>query len=90
MRLLWKTTIPCTFPSESALIKECFWNGHPVNCSILFQATPTDTGMCCSFNLAPGLSNGTYKDIVEELQIRANPVTDREVRIDYLTILVKK
>ena len=28
---------------------------------ILHQATPTDTGMCCSFNLKSGLKDGKYK-----------------------------
>ena len=46
---------------QDAIIKECFWNGAAVNCSAVFAATPTDTGMCCSFNLRSALKDGTYR-----------------------------
>ena len=32
------------------MIKECIWKGQRINCSSLFSMTPTDQGMCCSFN----------------------------------------
>ena len=89
MRLLWKTTLPCTFPSKSSLIKECFWNSQPVNCSILFRATPTDSGMCCSFNLASSLKNGSYKDIISELQLINNPSKNSSKVLSFSTITNK-
>ncbi len=34
-------------------IKRCAWNGHAVDCGLLFQLVPTDAGFCCAFNLEP-------------------------------------
>jgi hypothetical protein len=35
------------------MIYACFWEDKEVNCSQIFQATETDFGECCTFNMIP-------------------------------------
>jgi hypothetical protein len=48
--------------------QECSWKGQQVNCSELFQAVPTDSGMCCAFNMADSLRPSSYSRLLSEMQ----------------------
>ena len=47
------------------LSQKCFWKGEEMNCSQLFKAVPTDSGMCCSFNLALSLADSEYSRLLD-------------------------
>ena len=57
--VLWYQQLPCfdvkSTTSESnhqhGMIKYCEWKGRTMPCSAIFKTTPTDRGMCCTFNL---------------------------------------
>ena len=33
------------------MMKYCEWKGTQLPCSAIFKTSPTDRGMCCTFNL---------------------------------------
>ena len=79
--MLWYTQVPCfdivnvtsVHQHENGLIKSCFWKGLKMPCSKLFKASPTDRGMCCSFNIQAAedmFKSGDYKDMVIKMQQR--------------------
>ena len=79
--MLWYTQVPCfdivnvtsVHQHENGLIKSCFWKGHKMPCSKLFRASPTDRGMCCSFNIQAAeemFKSGDYKDMINKMQQR--------------------
>ena len=37
--------------NDNGMIKSCKWQGQIIPCFELFKAFPTDSGMCCSFNM---------------------------------------
>ena len=57
--LLWYSQLPCndvlgitsSFKDELSFIKRCYWKKTPISCNAIFQKRPTDSGMCCSFNI---------------------------------------
>ena len=79
--LLWHSTIPCfdvkgvtsIRDMQYGLLKACYWNGHEFPCSELFTTSPTDRGMCCTFNLEKAqamFKTGQFSETVERLQAR--------------------
>ena len=56
---LWYATLPCfdvkgitaEKNGERGVLKYCEWKGKPISCAAIFNTSPTDRGMCCSFNM---------------------------------------
>ncbi len=78
-KTLWRSRLPCfdvhnetaLEDNDSAFVKACHWKSLPVPCDAIFDAVPTDVGMCCSFNMAPADSlfvDGVYSRTVVGLQ----------------------
>ena len=62
---LWYSNLPCTekysnFYSSGAFLRYCEWKGLEVPCGSIFSAFPTDSGICCSFNM------GAAEEIYQE------------------------
>ena len=57
--VLWYQQLPCfdvksttsVSNHQHGMIKYCEWKGRTIPCSAIFKTTPTDRGMCCTFNL---------------------------------------
>ena len=48
------SALPCSpLPgiAEQHLLSRCEWRGKIVDCADIFETSPTDSGMCCSFNM---------------------------------------
>ena len=72
-RLLWYTKTPCfdlfnMTGEHSHILKYCEWAGERVDCEHLFQAVPTDVGICCSFNFNSSLTDTVYATLIRELK----------------------
>ena len=55
----------------TAVLKYCQWQGIPIECAAIFTTFPTDSGVCCAFNLkaAEEIYKGTiYPRLVTNLQ----------------------
>ena len=71
-RLMQHSVLPClSNPGVSAgfLLKKCSWNGEEVSCSKLFRTVPTDSGMCCGFNVNSALKKSEFSHLVEKMQL---------------------
>jgi hypothetical protein len=78
--LLWQTTNMC-FRSRkihsdpnigSSQIRYCEWKGLPITCSAIFDAFPTDQGMCCTFNMKAAdeiYTETIYRDSLQGMQV---------------------
>ena len=57
--ILWYKQLPCfdvkdttsAINNQHGMIKYCEWKGQRIPCSAIFQTSPTDRGMCCTFNV---------------------------------------
>ena len=72
-RLLWYTKTPCfdlfnMTGEHSHILKYCEWAGERLDCEHLFQAVPTDVGICCSFNFNSSLTETVYATLIRELK----------------------
>ena len=72
-RLLWYTKIPCfdlfnMSGDHAHVLKHCEWSGETVPCENLFQAIPTDVGICCSFNFNSSMKETVYAKLIEGLK----------------------
>jgi hypothetical protein len=89
--LLWQTNLPCfeipgvtsTSNAERSLLKYCEWKGVAVPCSAIFSSFPTDTGMCCSFNMKAAeemFAGQTFPKLLRSMQAldKRNTLTDQE------------
>ena len=77
--VLWYTQLPC-FDVEGVtsdkkddfgLLKACVWKGTKIPCSLIFKTSPTDQGMCCTFNMEAAESmfeEGPYLDMIRKMQ----------------------
>ena len=79
--ILWYTQIPCfdvrkitsTEQHQHGMIKSCIWKGVRLPCSKLFTASPTDRGMCCTFNVQAAekmFKSGDYQTMIKSMQKR--------------------
>ena len=53
------------------MIKSCKWQGQILPCPVLFQSFPTDSGMCCSFNMKKAnemFKANQYQKLVDLMQ----------------------
>ena len=80
-RLLWYTKIPCfdlfnLTGDHAHVLKHCEWAGQPVPCGDLFQAIPTDVGICCSFNFNSSMKETIYAKLIRELKQEEMKHTD--------------
>ena len=74
--ILWYKQLPCfdvrnttsAKNNQHGMIKQCEWKGHSIPCSAIFQTTPTDRGMCCTFNVQE--AEKMFKD--KEYRVRSN------------------
>ena len=69
------TQIPCfdTVHTKNGMIKSCKWQGQILPCPELFQSFPTDSGMCCSFNMKKAnemFKANQYQKLVDSMQAR--------------------
>ena len=72
-RLLWYTKIPCfdlfnMSGDHAHVLKYCEWSGEAVPCENLFQAIPTDVGICCSFNFNSSMKETVYAKLIKDLK----------------------
>ena len=81
--LLWYTQIPCfgsgdnntNAQHKTGMIKSCSWKGMRMPCSKLFRASPTDRGMCCSFNVDAAnkmFKSSKYQKMINTMQKKDN------------------
>ena len=79
--ILWYSQLPCfdvkgitsVEKDQLSMIKRCYWRGEPMECSAIFKTTPTDRGMCCSFNMESAESlyrDGKYVQTLQKLQTK--------------------
>ena len=79
--LLWYTQMPCfdtgnfniNAEHRNGMIKSCSWKGIRMPCSKLFKASPTDRGMCCSFNVDAAnkmFKSSKYQKMILKMQER--------------------
>ena len=77
--ILWYTQVPCFDVAnvtsdkqhEHAMIKSCMWKGIKIPCSKVFTASPTDRGMCCTFNVQAAekmFKTGDYQTMIKKMQ----------------------
>ena len=96
--LLWYTQIPCVSTGDNStnaqhktgMIKSCSWKGMPMPCSKLFRASPTDRGMCCSFNVDSAdkmFKSSKYQKMINRMQEKDNSMAldGRETSSDMST-----
>ena len=74
VRLLWYTKIPCfdlfnLTGDHAHVLKHCEWAGQSVPCGDLFQAIPTDVGICCSFNFNSSMKETVYAKLIRDLKM---------------------
>ena len=83
---LWYGAIPCSTvygisgeggdgdgpgTLNTAVLKYCQWRGIPIECAAIFTTFPTDSGVCCAFNLKAAediYKATTYASLVTNLQ----------------------
>ena len=56
---------------DRSFLKFCSWKGIPIECAAIFKTIPTDSGVCCAFNMksAEEIYRGKmYTNIVKTLQ----------------------
>jgi len=56
---------------ESSFLKYCSWKGIPIECAAIFTTFPTDSGVCCAFNLQSAediFRDQRYTNLVTSLQ----------------------
>ncbi len=79
--LLWYTQQPCfdvkeatsTKDMEHGMLKACYWRGKELPCALIFKTSPTDRGMCCTFNLEAAetmFREGPFTRIIDKMQMR--------------------
>ena len=78
--LLWALKLPCfdtsrfsDYPNHRSLLRLCIWKGRKLPCSSIFSTFPTESGMCCTFNLQKAdemLKESKFVDSVKSLQAR--------------------
>ena len=77
--LLWYSQLPCNdvkgltsdYDDELSFVKQCYWKELPISCGAIFQARPTDKGMCCGFNMEKAesiLKNSNYTEAITTRQ----------------------
>ena len=88
--LLWYTQIPCfgtgdnttNAQHKTGMIKSCSWKGMRMPCSNVFRASPTDRGMCCSFNV--DAANEMFKSSKYQKMIHTMQEKDNSMALDRL------
>ncbi len=79
--LMWYRKMPCfdvnattsTYNNQMGILKYCAWKGIKVPCSSIFTPFPTDSGICCTFNMKAAdeiFRKSRYTDIVSKLTKR--------------------
>ena len=72
------TQFPCydSIHNDNGMIKSCKWQGQFLPCSELFKSFPTDSGMCCSFNMKQ--ANELFKDKQYQKLIKLMQTNDKK------------
>ena len=90
-QLLWYSQLPCFSIPEfdiSGILSHCSWRGVRVDCKELFNTVPTDSGMCCAFNMdSDMLRDSLYKDMLEDMKEENN---EKDKRKNYEVLAGKK
>ena len=76
--ILWYKQLPCfdvqgttsDANHQHGMMKYCEWKGRKIPCSAIFQTSPTDRGMCCTFNLEA--AEKMFKD--EQYRVKNKPI----------------
>ena len=92
-RMLWYTKTPCfdlfkMTGDHAHVLKYCEWAGEEVPCEALFEAIPTDVGICCSFNFNTSLTETIYARLVKELKLKER--VQRNISTDAREVLKGK
>ena len=90
--LLWYSTLPCfSLPgvNEDNMLKKCEWQGKEMDCQELFETVPTDSGMCCAFNMKKSLKQSRYSDLVKKMQKIDNTIMNRKTDTEESQKMVK-
>ena len=92
-RMLWYTKTPCfdlfkMTGDHAHVLKYCEWAGEEVPCEALFEAVPTDVGICCSFNFNTSLTETIYARLVKELKMKER--TQRNISTEAREVLKGK
>ena len=85
-QLLWYSQLPCFSPpgmNPAGLLSLCRWGDEQLDCRDLFQTVPTDSGMCCAFNMnTAALRDSLYKDLIENMKQENNETeNNRELKV---------
>ena len=80
-QLLWYSQLPC-FPTpgvtSAGLVSECRLGDQTFDCRDLFQTVPTDSGMCCAFNMdTSALKHSLYKELIQDMREKNNETENR-------------
>lgn len=78
-KTMWYSLLPCfdvrgmtsVNGSESAMLTYCMWKNLPVSCAAIFSTFPTDSGMCCVFNMVKAENlflESEYTRLINEMQ----------------------
>ncbi len=81
LELMWYRKMPCfdvngttsSYKGEMGVLKYCAWKGITIPCAAIFDSFPTDSGICCSFNMKSAeeiFHKSRYTDIVTKLSER--------------------
>ena len=57
--------------NEMVVFQRCYWKNQPVACSAIFETTPTDQGMCCTFNMEKAdkmFERSQYSEMITMMQ----------------------
>jgi hypothetical protein len=77
--VLWYTQLPCfdvkgvtsKKKDEFGLLKACIWKGVRIPCALIFKTSPTDQGMCCTFNIEAAdmmFQEGPYQEMLKKME----------------------
>ena len=77
---LWYGALPCMtvqgisgdgYNRDPEVLKYCQWKGIKIECAAIFKPFPTDSGMCCVFNLNAAediYQSSIYTSLIDKLQ----------------------
>ena len=84
---------PGTFDAEGTVLKKCIWKGVVYPCSSIFKPSPTDHGMCCTFNM-PDASDifvdSQFSRVMSELQDGQTKTSDNVKTHFYYTAVASE
>jgi len=95
---IWYSKLPCydiqnltaVNENDASFVKNCYWKGIPILCAAIFLTVPTDSGICCSFNVAAAkdiFTNSLYAQTITNLQMNDRNKTFRKELVDQQPVI---